>query len=391
MSRRRVVVAKQLAASGLLGICLLGSTGKAQMTGPPFAEDMAMPGMRTQCGPQGCAPKAASYGYWVEQWRRWPGPDAAPLSSAAGGHDMSPFIKPGGDVPDTMVPDSRDEGTLMPHRRQPPKSGASSSSVLPSPNRTPGPVVQPEPFGNSSAAETLPESDPLPNLEDEPTGPNDALDAGSPFDSLDPLPDLDTPADSNDPLDAGDGFDSNDGFDFDSLDDLGSQRRPAANTYTARRDALPPPNRRMRMRNSRPSPDRSRTNYSSYDSDYQGRPVRHAADYDYERFQGADYQPREHREYYAQQASFDAPAERYFAPGANPLRTAEYTPPPEQYYEGEFEYYRPVRPMPSDRYEPEYVEPPFSGSQRFVNEPAAWDEPDEVAESPAASRRNPLR
>ncbi len=65
------------------------------------------------CGLRSCPPKALTYGYYHENWRRWPEEPGGPAASA-----MSPFAVPDRSAPAGETPDARDEASQVPRQRK---------------------------------------------------------------------------------------------------------------------------------------------------------------------------------------------------------------------------------------------------------------------------------
>ncbi len=108
-----------------------GSSAHGQITAQLAREDLL--DSNRSCGVLPCPPRVLTYGFYHENWRRWP-----EESSATGGADLSPFALPDRTVPPVEVPDPRDEGTVSPRRRQ--STGAEPpAAALPEP----APFTQP--------------------------------------------------------------------------------------------------------------------------------------------------------------------------------------------------------------------------------------------------------
>ena len=162
------------------------------------------------CGLQGCPAKAETFGFFRENWRRWP--DESPDMMDA----LSPFVTPDRDVPDTIVPDARDEASQVQRQRTPVRSPGAGftpppETGLPDTSEPETGPIDPVP-GNSNS--DLPNG--LGELEDGgafPSGDLPADDVSDAFPSGDlPADDLDEPGlpidddenifepDANDPL-----------------------------------------------------------------------------------------------------------------------------------------------------------------------------------------------
>ncbi len=145
----------------------------------------------------GCQPRSTSYGYYLENWRRWPEEPSTPSITPK----LSPYavIPRATNAPKSEIPDSRDE--VAPRQRHAPSTGAapavpSSPAASPSPAATqtspPPPAAQPAP---SEATDVAPPSE-LPNA------PSAELPSDEPSPAGDELPSADAlPADSGLPSD----------------------------------------------------------------------------------------------------------------------------------------------------------------------------------------------
>ena len=114
------------------------------------------------CGFRPCPPKALTYGYYHENWRRWP--EESPIGQLG---ELSPFVVPDRTaVPAVETPDPRDEGSGI-FRRRSPVSASPQDAQAPMPSRSAAPMPT-TPSG--PAAETL---QPMPGVEG--TDPLDAV------------------------------------------------------------------------------------------------------------------------------------------------------------------------------------------------------------------------
>lgn len=124
------------------------------------------------CGFRPCPPKALTYGYYHENWRRWP--EESPISQLG---ELSPFVVPDRSaVPQVETPDPRDEGAGI-FRRRSPVPASPQDAQVPMPSRSTAP---------SRPAAEMPQ--PAPGAEG--TNPLDAILPG-PSDSLTPAPESD--------------------------------------------------------------------------------------------------------------------------------------------------------------------------------------------------------
>ncbi len=118
------------------------------------------------CGLQECLPKLETYGFFRENWRRWPGEMQATQSD-----DLKPFVTPDrSSVPDSVLPDPRDEASQVQRERtpvRPPGSGFTPSPDTSTPET--GPVapgtgldnggILPNDLGNEEPGNVFPSGD----------------------------------------------------------------------------------------------------------------------------------------------------------------------------------------------------------------------------------------
>ncbi|MBJ43921.1 MAG: hypothetical protein CMJ80_11740 [Planctomycetaceae bacterium] len=79
------------------------------------------------CGLKSCPPRKETFGYYRENWRRWPVSDSSITDL-----QLSPFVNtPPDSVPSPIIPEARDEEREMPRRRRP--GGGGTSTVVPRP------------------------------------------------------------------------------------------------------------------------------------------------------------------------------------------------------------------------------------------------------------------
>jgi len=144
---------------------------------------------QSTCELGNCQPRTLSYGYYRENWRRWPEEPSTPTVT----NSLSPYAKPTLDrlsVPQSVVPDPRDEAspnqrnrpgtglnvvtppTATPPTTAPPSSGSllegngpNGRAPAASPDRIPLGGSSPSPANGGSALEP---TEPLPSLPDEP-------------------------------------------------------------------------------------------------------------------------------------------------------------------------------------------------------------------------------
>lgn len=116
------------------------------------------------CGLGECPPKAETFGFFHENWRRWPG------ECLVTREELKPFVTPDR-VPDSVVPEPRDEASMIQRERTPVRTPA--SGVTPAP----GPAIVPE------STPTTPSTDLESGLPSDLTdGTNDTI-PGGPFPS----------------------------------------------------------------------------------------------------------------------------------------------------------------------------------------------------------------
>ncbi len=139
---------------------------------------------QSNCELGNCQPRTLSYGYYRENWRRWPEEPSTPTVT----NSLSPYAKPTLDhlsVPQSAVPDPRDEASpnqrhrpgsglnvVTPPTAAPPSTGslldgngASGREPAAPPDRIPLGGSSPSPANGGSALEP---TEPLPSLPDEP-------------------------------------------------------------------------------------------------------------------------------------------------------------------------------------------------------------------------------
>ncbi len=87
------------------------------------------------CGFRPCPPKALTYGYYHENWRRWP--EESPVSQLG---ELSPFVVPDRTAaPTAETPDPRDEASGI-FRKRSPVSASPQDAQAPMPNRSAAPM-----------------------------------------------------------------------------------------------------------------------------------------------------------------------------------------------------------------------------------------------------------
>jgi hypothetical protein len=224
-----------------------------------------VPATGNACGMRPCPPRALTYGYYHEHWRRWPEelqPGATP--------SLTPYATPPADAPKAETPDPRDEGSVAPRRRQSEWAPAETPAVpaprglapsrqptedRPAPAQTPAddfpmaPAEEPAPRGNGGI---------FPSEDD---SPGSALPDVAPSDSSD-LPTLEPDAGAPSP-----GGGVEDIFD---LDDFGQTEDPRLKRYqshlrgqlrravpvVAQRDQKLPKTERLETQRPEPLPSR---------------------------------------------------------------------------------------------------------------------------------------
>jgi len=171
-----------------------------------------------------CQPRTLSYGYYRENWRRWPEEPSTPTVT----NSLSPYAKPTPDslsVPQSAVPDPRDEAS--PNQRH--RSSNGLNVVVP-PAATPQAVTPsiPQPNRSEPAASTPPTRMPL-------GGPSSSgTDGGAALEPTEPLPSLpDEPEATSEPSPATEEPKSDDAPFFPSAEET-PEAAPEAN------EAVPP-------------------------------------------------------------------------------------------------------------------------------------------------------
>ncbi len=96
--------------------------------------------VNTSCGLTSCPPRALTYGYYHEHWRRWPEEPTTTVSAEA----LSPFAKPDRRVPTVDLPEPRMEDSMAP-RRPPAGSGAGAQTRTTRPSTATPPAPQTTP------------------------------------------------------------------------------------------------------------------------------------------------------------------------------------------------------------------------------------------------------
>ena len=163
------------------------------------------------CGLRACPPKALTYGYYHEHWRRWPEEPSGPLAG-----DMSPFAVPDRSKLTGEAPDARDEASQVPRQRKPVPATPEDADAPP-PGQAP---AAPSGTGQTPPPSAVPDAAKLP--EPQPVPPSGAMPTPPPPDPQDVngLPDVPTIPGATPPATPG----TSDGnLDLDSLDFQGSQ------------------------------------------------------------------------------------------------------------------------------------------------------------------------
>lgn len=202
----------------LLVTCVLLGAGSTPSLGQMHARgyDASVEPGNVSCSPQGCPPRYLTYGYHHENWRRWPEEGLIEPGTV----DLNPFVVPNrSHVPNSLVPDARDETGQVNRRRETAAPAATKPSTP-----TPPPAVVEPPTERIPATlpETAPQGEITPeaNLFDVPKQDPGAILPTIPSDSMpavEPLPSV--PAEEADPLESLDALPGGDDtFDLDSLD-----------------------------------------------------------------------------------------------------------------------------------------------------------------------------
>ena len=135
----RLIPRKLLLQVGLTALCL-PSLAMGQIFARAAFEEAAE---NTSCGLSACPPSVLTYGYYHENWRRWPEEPSTTTASDA----LSPFAKPDRRTPAIDLPEPRMEDSMAPRRRRA-SSGATESpqsrQTTPTPQARPLPPQEPD-------------------------------------------------------------------------------------------------------------------------------------------------------------------------------------------------------------------------------------------------------
>ena len=180
------------------------------------------PVVNQSCAIGNCPTNFLTYGFFQENWRRWPEESAREIA-AAKSSELNPFVVPDRNEFGPIIPNSRDEAVQTPRNRKPIKATAEDANVQAvEPSRVPAPT--PDSSGGLMDLEGLPSETPdrateLPQTDSIPETPESN-------DLFGPLDD-----DTLEPSVPQEPAESEDEFDFESLDlSNDSQRRPQASS-----------------------------------------------------------------------------------------------------------------------------------------------------------------
>jgi hypothetical protein len=145
---------------GLFAVCV-PATATAQIFARAALD--AEETSNASCGLLSCPPRALTYGYYHEHWRRWPEePGQAELTEA-----LSPFTRRDGGLPAVQVPPASEEDSMVPRLKKStgtatsePAPGGGTSQPSPgagATNEPPSTVIQPQ-ADNSDLPADLPGS-----------------------------------------------------------------------------------------------------------------------------------------------------------------------------------------------------------------------------------------
>lgn len=181
------------------------TSGIASLCVPPLAwaqkhDPTLMPAPASSnvgCDIAGCQPRATSYGYYRENWRRWPEEPATPSITPK----LTPYAtmpRPT-DAPKAEVPEARDE--VSNHPRHAPSAGAAPIAPSTQPSPTVTPQATPAPAAPSTSVPQTPPTTDLPDATSVEPPSEDGFSAVEETPSTDELPPSDEglPAD-NEPM-----------------------------------------------------------------------------------------------------------------------------------------------------------------------------------------------